>query len=178
LVQRPAWAGMASKPAGAPGEDTPDTWEHSVEVQVPFLQRTLKDFKILPVIFGGAEPAEVAKALAPLVDDKTLVIASSDLSHYHPYEEARTLDRRTVKWICELDIAALQAPDAEGSACGRMPILALLHLAKLKGWKPQLLDYRNSGDTAGDKSRVVGYCAVAFTGGDGKTTLDEAPPVA
>ena len=62
-------------------------------------------------------------ALVPLVDDKTLVIASSDLSHYHPYEEARALDRQTVKWICDLDMAALQAPDAEESACGRMPIL-------------------------------------------------------
>jgi AmmeMemoRadiSam system protein B/AmmeMemoRadiSam system protein A len=178
LVQRPQWSTLASKPSPSVGEDTPETWEHSVEVQVPFLQPTLKQFKILPLIFGLADPAEVAKALAPMLDDRTLVIASSDLSHYHPYEEARALDHQTVKWICNLDIAALQAPDAEGSACGRMPILALLHLAKLKGWTPQLLDYRNSGDTAGDKSRVVGYCAVAFTSGDRKATLDKASTVA
>ena len=174
LVQRPQWAAVASRPGASADEDTPETWEHSVEVQVPFLQRTLKQFKILPVVFGDADPAAVAQALAPLVDDQTLVIASSDLSHYHPYEEARALDRQTVKWICDLNIAALQAPDAEGSACGRMPILALLHLAKLKGWKPQLLDCRNSGDTAGDKSRVVGYCAVAFTSSDGKTVNTSA----
>ena len=175
LVQRPAWSTVASKPSPPVGEDTPETWEHSVEVQVPFLQRTLKQFKILPVMFGQADPAEVARALAPLVGDKTLVIASSDLSHYHPYQEARALDGQTVKWICSLDIAALQVPAAEASACGRMPILTLLHLAKLKGWTPQLLDYRNSGDTAGDKGRVVGYCAVAFTSGAGKTTSDQAP---
>ncbi len=175
LVQRPAWSAVASKPSPPAGEDTPETWEHSVEVQVPFLQRTLKQFKILPLMFGQADPAAVARALAPLVGDKTLVIASSDLSHYHPYQEARTLDGQTVKWICSLDLARLQAPEAEGSACGRMPILTLLHLAKLKGWTPQLLDYRNSGDTAGDKSRVVGYCAVAFTSAAGTTTSDKAP---
>lgn len=181
-VQRPSWAGIASKPLPPAGEDTPETWEHSIEVQLPFLQRTLKQFKILPVMFGQADPVEVAKALAPLVNDKTLVIVSTDLSHYYPYEEARALDRRTVKWICDLDIAALQAPEAEERACGRMPILTVLHLAKLKGWEPQLLDCRNSGDTAGDKSRVVGYCAVAFTGGEENTSSDQArteakPPV-
>ncbi len=174
LVQRPQWSAVASKSCPSAGEDTPETWEHSVEVEVPFLQRTLMEFKILPIMFGRADPAEVAKALAPLVDDRTLVIASSDLSHYHPYEEARALDCQTVKWIGDLDIAALQAPDAEERACGRMPILTVLHLANLKGWKPQLLDYRNSGDTAGDKSRVVGYCAVAFTGGDGRTNAGKA----
>jgi AmmeMemoRadiSam system protein B/AmmeMemoRadiSam system protein A len=174
LVQRPQWSAIAPKPTPPAGEDTPETWEHSVEVQVPFLQRTLKQFTILPVIFGRAEPAEVAKALAPIVDEKTLVIVSSDLSHYHPYEEARGLDHETLKWICDLNIAALQAPNAEEHACGRMPILALLHLAKLKGWTPQLLDYRNSGDTAGDKSRVVGYSAVAFTGGIAEKTSAKA----
>jgi AmmeMemoRadiSam system protein A len=162
LVQRPQWAGMASKPEGAPGADTPDTWEHSVEVEVPFLQRTLKDFKILPVIFGEVDPEQVAEALAPIVDDQTLIIASSDLSHYHPYDEARTLDRQTVGWISDMDVKSLQSDRASESACGRVPVLALLYLAKLKGWQPQVLDYRNSGDTAGDKSRVVGYAAIAF----------------
>lgn len=170
LVQRPQWAGFSSRPSPAVGEDTPETWEHSVEVQVPFLQRTLKRFRILPVMYGHADPAEVARALAPLVDERTLVIASSDLSHFHPYSDACALDRQTVKWICELNVAALQVPAAEERACGRMPILTLLHLAKLKSWKPQLLDYRNSGDTAGDKSRVVGYSAVAFTSDVAKAT--------
>lgn len=162
-VQRPQWSSISSRPTPAAGEDTPETWEHSVEVQLPFLQRALSNFSILPVVFGRGEPAEVARALAPMVDERTLVVASTDLSHYRPYAEAGTLDRQTVKWICELDLKALESPEAEERACGRMPVLTLLHLAKLKNWKPHLLDYRNSGDTAGDKSRVVGYCAVAFT---------------
>lgn len=162
-IQRPGWSAMASKPSPAAGEDTPETWEHSVEVQIPFLQRSLKQFQILPVIFGVAEPERVAKALAPLIDDRTLVVASSDLSHYHPYAEAGQLDRETLKWVCDSDLANLQSPAAEECACGRMPILTLLHLARLKGWSPHLLDYRNSGDASGDKARVVGYGAVAFT---------------
>jgi AmmeMemoRadiSam system protein B/AmmeMemoRadiSam system protein A len=164
-VQRPSWAGYASKPAPAIGEDTPETWEHSIEVQVPFLQRTIKDFKILPVMFGDADPAQVARALADIVDEKTLVVASTDLSHYHPYDEARRMDQVTVKWICGMDFDSFQSPGGRESACGRMAVLALMHLARLKGWTPQLLDYRNSGDTSGDKSRgVVGYAAIAFSG--------------
>lgn len=168
FVQRPPWSSAAPKPEPATGEDTPDTWEHSIEVQVPFLQRTLKNFQILPVILGRVDPAAVALALAPIMDDRTLVIASSDLSHYHPYEAAKRLDGQTVRWICAQDIAALQSPEAEERACGRVPILTLLHLAKLKSWTPHLLDCRNSGDTAGDKSRVVGYAALAFTGNEAK----------
>ena len=165
FVQRPQWSGIASKPAPPAGEDTPETWEHSVEVQVPFLQKTLRDFKILPVIFGDADPEKVAKALADIVDEKTLVVASTDLSHYQAYDEAKTMDQRTVKWICSMDVEPLQAREARESACGRMPVLTLMHLAKLKGWTPQLLDYRNSGDTSGDKGRgVVGYAAIVFTG--------------
>ena len=180
MVQRPSWLGMASKPAPASGEDTPETWEHSLEVQVPFLQRTLKNFKIVPVIFGEVEPESVAKVLLPLLDDRTLIIASSDLSHYHPYEEARRLDQQTVKWICDLDLAALASNAAEGCACGRAPVRTVIAIAKAKGWTPQLLDYRNSGDTAGNKERVVGYAAVAFVGRDGeagaaKPAIESAP---
>jgi len=168
-VQRPGWSSIASKPAPPDGEDTPETWEHSVEVQVPFLQKTLKDFKILPVMFGDADPEKVAKALAEILDDKTLIVASTDLSHYHPYDEAKAMDQRTVKWICDMDFKSLQSRDARESACGRMAVLTLMHLAKLKGWTPQLLDCRNSGDTSGDKSRgVVGYAAIVFCGSSGK----------
>ena len=164
-VQRPPWASSASKPAPPIGEDTPETWEHSIEVQVPFLQKTLKDFKILPVMFGDADPEMVAKALAGIVDDQTLVVASTDLSHYHAYDEARAMDQRTLKWICAMDFKSLQSRGAEESACGRKAVLTLMHLAQLKGWTPQLLDYRNSGDTSGDKSHgVVGYGAIAFDG--------------
>jgi MEMO1 family protein len=176
LVERPQWSGMASKPEPAPGSDTPDTWEHSVEVQVPFLQRTLGDFKIVPVVFGEVDPEQVAKALSPIINDQTLVVASSDLSHYHPYDEARALDQRTVGWIADMDIKSLESDRASESACGRLPIMTLLYLAKLKGWKPQFLDYRNSGDTAGDKSRVVGYSAFAFVGTQGLRALSANAP--
>jgi len=159
LVQRPPWLQQSSKPAPAAGEDTPDTWEHSVEVQVPFLQKTLKNFKILPVVFGEVDPEQAAKILAGVIDDKTIIVASSDLSHYHPYDEAKELDNRCVKAVCDLNIDEMKTQEA----CGKAPILALMYLAKEKGWKAQLLDYRNSGDTSGDKSHgVVGYSAIAF----------------
>ena len=158
LVERPAWWRQAPKPAPEPGQDTPETWEHSVEVQVPFLQRVLKSFQIVPVIVGQTDPAQVAKALAERIDDKTIVVASSDLSHYHKYQAAKELDERCVKAICDIDVDAM----ATQEACGKLPILALLHLALQKGWKAQMLDYRNSGDVTGEKDRVVGYTAVAF----------------
>jgi hypothetical protein len=158
LVQRPQWWRQAPKPAPEEGQDTPETWEHSVEVQVPFLQKVLKNFKLLPVVIGEADSAQVAKALAERIDDKTIVVASSDLSHYHNYQAAKGLDDRCVKAICDLDIDAMTTQEA----CGKTPILALLHLARQKGWKAQLLDYRNSGDVTGEKDRVVGYTSVAF----------------
>ena len=159
LVQRPPWWQQSSKPAPAAGEDTPDTWEHSVEVQVPFLQKTLKNFKILPVVFGEVDPEQAAKVLAGVIDDKTIVVASSDLSHYHPYDEAKELDTSCVKTVCDLNIDEMKTQEA----CGKVPILTLMYLAREKGWKAQVLDYRNSGDTSGDKSHgVVGYAAIAF----------------
>ena len=158
LVQRPAWSQQGPKPAPEPGQDTPETWEHSVEVQVPFLQKVLKDFKLLPVVVGEADPEQIAKALAGVLDDKTVVVASSDLSHYHPYSAAKELDNRCVKAICDVDVDQMKTQEA----CGKTPVLVLMHLARLKGWKAQLLDYRNSGDATGDKDRVVGYTAVAF----------------
>ena len=158
FVQRPDWAAQSSRPATATGRDNADTWEHADEVEVPFLQKTLGSFQLVPVVFGDIDPSAAARALAQVLDDETLVVVSSDLSHYHPYAEARALDHQCIAAICALDATAL---DSE-AACGRMPILALLHLARQRGWQAQLLDYRNSGDTAGDKSRVVGYAAIAF----------------
>jgi AmmeMemoRadiSam system protein A len=157
-VQRPPRWRQSPRPAPEEGRDTPETWEHSVEVQVPFLQKTLKNFKLLPVVMGELDPAQAAKALAASIDDKTIIVASSDLSHYHTYQAAKELDNRCVKAICDLDIDAMMTQEA----CGKTPILTLLHLARQKGWKAQLLDYRNSGDVTGEKDRVVGYTAVAF----------------
>lgn len=157
-VRRPQWSWQSSKKTGAPGDDTPETWEHSGEVQVPFLQKTLTNFSLVSLVFGQTDPQGAAQALAPQLDDQTVLIASSDLSHYHPYETAKKLDQGCVQAICDLDLTKLK--DAE--ACGIGPIATLVHLAKLKGWQTKLLDYRNSGDTAGDKRGVVGYAAIAF----------------
>ena len=159
LVQRPQWSRQASKPEPPIGEDTPDTWEHSGEVQVPFLQKTLKNFAIVPVVTGTVDPAQMAQVLDKFLDDNTLLVVSTDLSHYHPYDVAREKDTRTVSAIVNLDIDRMIA---DGDACGKTPVLALLHVAQQKGWKAELLDYRNSGDTAGNKEGVVGYAAIAF----------------
>jgi hypothetical protein len=158
-VQRPPWARAASREAPPAGQDTAETWEHSAEVQVPFLQKALGEFEMIPVVCGAMNAEAAAKALAPLLDDHTIVVASSDLSHYHAYDDAKARDSRCVKAVTDLDTASM----AEQEACGKTPILVVLNLAKIKGWRTRLLDYRNSGDTAGDKSRVVGYAAIAFT---------------
>ena len=157
-VSRPeGWQGLP-RTLPALGQDTPETWEHAGEVQVPFLQRVLKDFTIVPVVFGEVDPAAVAKDIQGQLDDKTVVIASSDLSHYHPYEKARALDQQCLTAICALDVEQMKKEEA----CGQGPILTLMYLAKWNGWRAKLLNYSNSGDTAGGKGSVVGYGAVAF----------------
>ncbi|MBK8475586.1 MAG: AmmeMemoRadiSam system protein B [Opitutaceae bacterium] len=157
-VERPGWWRQSSRPAPDHGDEDADTWEHADEVQVPFLQKTLASFQLIPVVFGRADPVKAAAALAQILDVRTLIVVSSDLSHYHPYAEAGALDRRCTDAICRLDTEAASKQEA----CGRTPILALLHLARQQGWQARLLDYRNSGDTAGNKSHVVGYAAIAF----------------
>ncbi|MFA6563314.1 MAG: AmmeMemoRadiSam system protein B [Verrucomicrobiia bacterium] len=159
-MRRPDWSVQSSRSAPPPGEDTPETWEHSGEVEVPFLQKVLKPFEMVSMVFGQTDPAAAAQALASQLDDHSLVVVSTDLSHYKPYDQARQLDTRTVTAILNMAPDAIAGEDA----CGWMPVRTLLHLAKMKGWKPKLLDYRNSGDTSGNKSGgVVGYTAIAFT---------------
>lgn len=157
-VQRPPWSSQSSRSEPPDGQDTPETWEHSIEVHVPFLQYALKKASLLPAICGSVNPISVAETLSKFIDDNTLIIASSDLSHYFPYDQAKQLDQKCVQSICSLDLEQTQKQEA----CGKIPILALMHLAKKHGWKTQLLDSRNSGDTSGDKSRVVGYASIAF----------------
>jgi len=157
-VQRPGWWRDSSRVLAARAEETPHTWEHADEVQVPFLQRVLKDFEVLPIVFGEVDPRQAAGVLEPHVDDETLLVASSDLSHFHSYEEAGRLDSQCARAVCALDLDAV----ARQEACGRGPVLTLMHVARARGWQAQLLDYRNSGDTSGDRSRVVGYAAIAF----------------
>ncbi len=133
--------------------------EHSLEVQLPFLQSVLDDFKIVPLAIGDASPAEVAEVLETLWGGKeTLIVVSSDLSHFFPYQTAQLLDSQTVK-----DILSLAHTLNHEQACGGTAINGLLLAAKHRHLQPQLLDLRNSGDTAGDKSRVVGYASFAFT---------------
>jgi len=139
--------------------------EHSLEVQLPFLQMVLDDFKLLPLVVGDAGPEAVAEVLDALWEGpETLIVISSDLSHFLDYDSARRLDGETCKAIENLD------PDAIGDsqACGRYPLKGLLALAKRRGLAVETLGLCNSGDTAGDKSRVVGYGAWAFYEGQEK----------
>ena len=135
--------------------------EHSLEVQLPFLQRALGEFSLLPLAVGDASAEEVAEVLDRLWGgDETLVVVSSDLSHYLPYDTARRIDQDTVDHLLALD----DEVDHE-RACGATPISGLLLAARRRGLRAELLDLRNSGDTAGDRRRVVGYAAVAFRPG-------------
>jgi AmmeMemoRadiSam system protein B len=133
--------------------------EHSLEVQLPFLQRVLGDFGLVPLVVGGATGESVAAVLDLLWGGpETLIVVSSDLSHFHPYREAQALDRSTANTILEL------APRLDHEeACGATPVNGLLLAARRRGLVPELLDLRNSGDTAGDRRQVVGYAAFGFT---------------
>lgn len=140
--------------------DEPHAQEHSLEVQLPFLQRLLGDFTLVPLVVGAASAGAVAEVLERLWGGpETRVVISSDLSHFHDYDTARRRDSATTAAIEGLDVGGLD----EGSACGRVPIAGLLELARRKGLRPHTLDVRNSGDTAGPRDRVVGYGAYAFT---------------
>jgi len=142
-----------------------DQLEHSVEVVLPFLQYYLKKFELIPIVLGQDSDLgdRVSAALDPLIDQNTLLVASSDLSHYFSYQEAVARDRETIKLILNLDAGKLLT--RENAACGKIPILVVINMARRHGWQPILLHYSNSGDTAGDHSRVVGYAAIAFYGG-------------
>jgi len=142
-----------------------DRLEHSVEVVLPFLQYYLKNFEIIPVVLSqGSNLADrVSTALDPLIDQNTLLVVSSDLSHYLSYQEAVARDRETIKMVLNLEAGKLLK--RENAACGKIPILIVINMARRHGWQPILLHYSNSGDTAGDRSRVVGYAAIAFYGG-------------
>lgn len=130
--------------------------EHCLEVQLPFLQVLLGEFTLVPLLVGSAAEAEVSAVLERLWGGpETLIVISSDLSHYLPYAAARALDARTSAAICALQGEAI-GPE---QACGRTPILGLLHAARAHGLTVRLLDLRNSGDTAGPRDRVVGYGA-------------------
>lgn len=133
--------------------------EHSLEVQLPFLQQALgPGFALVPLVVGDATPGEVAEVLERLWGGpETLIVISTDLSHYEAYGDARQHDRQTIDRVLAFD-SHLGTRDA----CGAHPLNGALQVAARHGLQPQLLDLRNSGDTAGDKRRVVGYGAVVF----------------
>jgi AmmeMemoRadiSam system protein B len=146
---------------GVHRDDRPHAPEHSLEVQLPFLVRTLgPDITVLPVVVGQAPAHQVADLLeAVWGGPETLVVISSDLSHYHDHTTATELDRRTAEAIVARRGEAIGSRDA----CGAHPLRGLLEVAERRGLDIELLDLRNSGDTAGDRSRVVGYGAFAAT---------------
>jgi len=162
LGEVPLAADAAALLAGLPQvviDDRPHEREHSLEVELPFLQVVLGSFELVPLAAGEAEPEEVAAVLEHLWDgDATLVVVSSDLSHFLDYESAARRDRETSRAIVALDERRVGADDA----CGCVPVRGLLLAARRRGLAARLLDLRSSGDTAGGRERVVGYGAYAF----------------
>jgi AmmeMemoRadiSam system protein B len=136
-----------------------DEPEHSLEVQVPFLQESLSSFSIVPIITGKVDPAEVAGLVCPFVNDTTLIVASSDLSHYKASQKAKAIDAKTIQTVL--------SGDADGflDACGETAIRVVMHCAKKLNLVPELLDARNSFETApryGSEDRVVGYASIVY----------------
>ena len=143
--------------------------EHCLEVQLPFLQMVLGDFQILPLLTGDIDIKTVVDILMPIIDKKTLLIISSDLSHYMPYSQAKMADKVTIDAILANDITQF---NEYGEACGKKPIEILLEIAKRSKWQSKLLCAMNSGETVGgiclpektskDETQVVGYASIAF----------------
>lgn len=157
-IDRDAVARIADLPQVSVIEDAHGR-EHSIEVHLPFLQAVLDEFTLLPLVAGGASAAQVAEVLELLWGgEETLIVISSDLSHYHDYETAQRLDSATSRAI-----ESLRPEDIDSDrACGSVPVSGLLTVARQRGLTARTLDLRNSGDTAGPRAEVVGYGAYAF----------------
>jgi hypothetical protein len=172
------------KLSGAGHTVAPDKREHALEDQLPFLQRVLGQFQLVPIVIGD-QSYETCRALglalAKMIQGtNTLIVASSDLSHYHPYDDAVRIDHKTLKAIEEWDYLSMARnfePNVNvWEACGGYPIIAaMIASERLGASQAKVLDYANSGDTAGDKSRVVGYGAVAFVKAPARGAAGEAP---
>ena len=157
VLDKPALASLRELPF-VEVSDRAHAMEHSLEVHLPFLQTVLGKFTLVPVVVGDASPEEMAQLYGRLWGgEETLIVVSSDLSHYLPYESARAVDAKTAKAI--LDLRDCLEPD---EACGAAPINGLLRAVRSRGLVAEQVDLRNSGDTAGDRERVVGYGAFAF----------------
>jgi hypothetical protein len=148
--------------------DAAHAQEHALEVQLPFLQAVLERFTLVPLAVGHVTPTAVAEVIERLWGgDETLIVVSTDLSHYLPYDRARAVDATTVGRVLRFD-----ATIAHDEACGATPLNGALLVAQRQGLRPRRLDLRNSGDTAGDRARVVGYAALAFVPAAGAATAD------
>jgi hypothetical protein len=140
--------------------DAAHAQEHSLEVHLPFLQSVLDHFVLVPVVVGQASEEQIADALEEVWGGAdTLIVVSSDLSHYLNYDDARDSDDMACRAILRREAAAVDP----AQACGRAPIAGLLQLALRHDLSVELVDRRNSGDTAGPRDRVVGYASFAFT---------------
>jgi hypothetical protein len=136
--------------------DEAHAMEHSLEVHLPFLQMVLNDFLLIPVVAGEAGVNDVSRLLSAVWGGpETLIVISSDLSHFHDYDTASRMDHDTCKKFEALDFQSLKGE----LACGFIPVRGLLYLAGQQGLQVETVDYRNSGDTAGSRDRVVGYAA-------------------
>ena len=141
--------------------DKVHAFEHSIEVHLPFLQRVLEQFTLVPLAVGEATAEAVAEVLDKLWDGpEILIVVSSDLSHFLPYGTAQQVDSNTCRHILQLD--GHLNPERPEQACGAFPINGLLLAARQRGLTPTLLSMCNSGDTAGDRNRVVGYASFSF----------------
>jgi hypothetical protein len=148
--------------------DAAHAQEHSLEVQLPFLQTVLGEFELVPLAVGDATAAEVAGVLDRVWGGpETLIVISSDLSHFHNYREAQSIDQNTARHILALD--QLTSFD---QACGALPINGLLAVARRRGLRIERVAQCNSGDTAGDKGRVVGYASFALYEAEAEAATD------
>lgn len=138
----------------------PHQREHSLEVQVPFLQIVLENFSIIPVVYGQVDYSIVEKIIADIKADRedVIVVISTDLSHYYPYDIAKQIDYNCLVAVENEDLRYMNICEA----CGKIGMEAIIDYARKIGWKSKILDYRTSGDTAGDKDAVVGYLSAIF----------------
>jgi MEMO1 family protein len=157
-IDRPAVASALNLPQVV-ASDSAHALEHSLEVQLPFLQTLLPEFRLVPLAVGDATTVQVAEVIESLWDGpETLIVVSSDLSHYHSYDAARAIDHSSAQTVLTLSPTL-----GFTQACGALPINGLLTVARRRRMQAELLDLRNSGDTAGDKRRVVGYGSFVFS---------------
>lgn len=134
-------------------------YEHAGEVQIPFIKHYLHNFKLIPLVYGSCDHEMLTEIIQHLLsDDDNIVVISSDLSHYHPYDLCIKIDKKVLDGVLSLDTNLI----SQGEACGMTGIRAVTDAAKRLNLDRKLLDYCNSGDTSGDKSAVVGYASFVF----------------